>query len=110
MRERIQILRSAVEVEYECQATHVDYVHVIEKDGLVKRWEGIVEVFDLVGHSQAARCYAWRELDGINMKCTTVLQIPPITSAQSAVRATIANDPTKTHPFLGAGTDRQTTD
>ena len=91
MRERIQILRSAVEREYKCKAKHADYVHVILKEALVKPWEGIVEVFDLVGHPEAKRCYAWRELDGTNVKCITVLDIAPVTSPELAVRAAIAN-------------------
>ncbi len=55
-------------------------------------WKGDVEVFDLVEHPKAKRCYAWSHLDGPNDERTrlvTVLEIPPVVSAETAVRVQI---------------------
>jgi hypothetical protein len=59
-------------------------------DGLLKIWEGSLEVFLLKGHREATVCYGWREFDGREVKCVTVLEIPPVNSPESAVRAAIA--------------------
>ena len=48
-------------------------------------WEGEVLVFELVGHPNAKRCYAW-EVDG---EVTAVLEMPPVKSARDAVRAAL---------------------
>ena len=58
-------------------------------------WEGIVEVFDLVGHPTAHRVYAWAN-DTDDTKNprhhVTVLHLHPIKSAQDAVRAAIVQE------------------
>ncbi|MGH7959464.1 MAG: hypothetical protein ACREH8_20990 [Opitutaceae bacterium] len=51
-------------------------------------WAGNVEVFALLGHDEALRCYAWGHLhDDGKWEVTTVLAIPPVISASSAVTA-----------------------
>jgi hypothetical protein len=58
-------------------------------------WEGVVEVFDLVGHSAASRVYAWsHETDDPDKprRHVTVLHGHPITSARDAVRAAIVQE------------------
>lgn len=58
-------------------------------------WEGDVEVFDLTGHPKAKRAYAWSHLDGENDERTrfvAVLEIPPVESAETAVRVQIVKD------------------
>lgn len=61
-------------------------------------WRGEVEVFELRGHSEAAKCYAWshREkgassniLNSETMHLITVLGKRPVDSPQMAVRAAI---------------------
>ena len=47
-------------------------------------WEGDVEVFDLTGHPKAKRCYAWTH--GDPEEFITILELPPVTDAQSAVK------------------------
>lgn len=49
---------------------------------------GDVMVFELEGHPEATRCYAW-EVDG---QVTTVLGVGPVKSAQDAVKASILAD------------------
>jgi hypothetical protein len=59
-------------------------------------WEGIVEVFDLVGHPTAFRVYAWThdtDDDPDNpRRHVTVLHSHPIKSAEDAVRAAIIQE------------------
>jgi hypothetical protein len=47
--------------------------------------------FDLVGHPQAKRAYAWTYHDGDQSKTIAVLEIPPVNCPQSAVKAAIAS-------------------
>jgi hypothetical protein len=56
-------------------------------------WEGEVVVFELRDHPQAKRAYAWSCGSADRDKATqyvVVLQIPPVTSAETAVKAAIA--------------------
>jgi len=51
--------------------------------------------FDLTGHPEAKRAYAWSHLDGQNDERTrfvAVLEIPPVVSAETAVRVQIVKD------------------
>jgi hypothetical protein len=60
--------------------------------GHMKAWEGVVEAFALTGHPKAKRAYAWSFLDGKEARYVTVLEVPPVESPQTAVRAYIANE------------------
>jgi len=58
-------------------------------------WKGVVESFALTGHSKAKRCYAWSHRQGEGGKdsrVVTVLEIPPVESPETAVRAAIVRD------------------
>jgi hypothetical protein len=58
-------------------------------------WEGIVEVFELHGHPDAPKVYAWAHDTDDPQKPrrhVTVLHITPITSAVAAVRAAIVQE------------------
>ena len=58
-------------------------------------WRGWDEVFDLHGHPEAKRYYAWSHLDGPKDERTryvTILEIPPVESAKTAVQASIMAD------------------
>ena len=61
-------------------------------------WAGEVEVFDLIGHPKAKRAYAWSHREGKDdqgERFVTVLEIPPVVSALTAVRASIMADAQK---------------
>jgi hypothetical protein len=58
-------------------------------NGLIA-WEGIVEVFDLIGHPKAKRCYAWSFEDGTQTRSVTALELPPVDSPETAVKVAIA--------------------
>lgn len=51
-------------------------------------WEGHVEVFDLDGHPKAKRCYGWTY--GESEEFITILELPPVTDAQSAVKVGVS--------------------
>lgn len=92
MSERIEKLKDAVQVMHRCTATHRESVHVREMFRDQVAWEGIVEVFDIVGHPKADRCYAWSYHDDSDSpEYATVLKIPPATSAALAVKVYIAS-------------------
>ena len=60
------------------------------KFSAVAAWEGIVEVFELVGHQTAKRAYAWMYRDGAQNKTMTVLGVLPVDSPHNAVKIAIA--------------------
>jgi hypothetical protein len=58
-------------------------------------WQGVVEVFELIGHPKAPKVYAWtHDTDdpAHPRRHVTVLHIPPVTSAVLAVRAAIVQE------------------
>ena len=61
-------------------------------------WHGEVEVFDLNGHPKAKCAYAWSHRDGKDdqgERFVAVLEIPPVESPVTAVRASIMADAKK---------------
>src|SRR6266571_7690219 len=83
-------LKDAIRATHGCESLHVESVPVKEVFESQTAWEGTVEVFDLVGHLQAKRAYAWTYRDGDQNKTITVLGIPPVDSPQSAVKVAVA--------------------
>lgn len=81
-------LRATIQRLHKCEAAHsrTEAVREVVKGQVM--WEGNVEVFAIVGHDRALRCYAWGHMheDG-RWEVTTVLAIPPVISAESAVIA-----------------------
>jgi hypothetical protein len=89
--EGIENIRRAVEAMHECAATHEGSVPVKEMFGTETVWEGVVESFALSGHPKAKRCYAWSFEDAGETRYIGVLELPPVESPQTAVRAAIAS-------------------
>lgn len=57
-------------------------------------WRGTVEVFDLTRHSKANRV-DWSHADGPDdkdEKFVTVLELPPVESAQDAVKVAVSGE------------------
>jgi hypothetical protein len=87
-------LKLAVERTAGCKITDVHSEKLVEcfKGEMV--WDGVVHVFELEGHQRAKRCYAWKsENEHGHEQIATVLEIPPVDSAQAAVRAAIGAQP-----------------
>jgi len=88
-------LQTAVQHLHNCGAVYRETVPVHEVFRGQTVWQGHVEVFDLTGHPKAKRCYAWSHLDGAKDERTrfvAVLEIPPVESAETAVRVQIVKD------------------
>ena len=90
MTERIEKLREVVETMHHCKAVRVGSEPVIELFKGQIAWDGVVEIFDLIGHPKAKRCYAWAHIEDGEPQYTTVLEIPPVNSPESALEASIA--------------------
>ncbi|MCX6898592.1 MAG: hypothetical protein NT105_07815 [Verrucomicrobia bacterium] len=94
-KEYIEDIRAVIGKLHECGSTWVESVPVHEVFRGQTAWKGVVEVFDLIGHPKAKRCYAWSHLDGERderRNYVTVLEIPPVESPQTAVKVAIAGE------------------
>lgn len=80
-----------VEQMHDCTATPIGTKVVSETFRGQPVWEGIVHIFEVTGHPEATRCYAWSSpVESSSKRCFyTVLEVPPVESAQDAVRAAI---------------------
>lgn len=94
----IESLQEAIKKLHGCDSTYVESVPVHEVFQEQTVWAGEIEVFDLVGHPKAKRCYAWAHKEGAADKETryvAVLEIPPVDSPQKAVQASIISQSKK---------------
>jgi hypothetical protein len=84
-------LQQAVEAMHNCVATLAYTVPVKEEFDSGVIWIGLVYVFDLKGHPNAARAYAWSSpIEGSDkQRFFAVLKLPPVESPIDAVRAAI---------------------
>ena len=71
-----------------CDSKHVETVPVHEVFRGKTVWQGDVEVFDLIGHPKVKRCYGWTY--GEPEEFITILELPPVTDAQSAVKVGVS--------------------
>jgi hypothetical protein len=86
-------VREVIKSLHGAEAKHVESAPVKETFQGRTVWEGVVEVFDVVGHARASRAYAWtHEADGKRVRLVTLLHIPPVDSTLAAVRASIVKD------------------
>ena len=78
-----------------CDSNHVGSIPVNETFKGKTVWQGDVEVFDIRGHPKATRGYGWSHVTGVNdqgRRYFTVLELPLVTSPQTAVQAAIASE------------------
>ncbi len=89
----IRELQDVIRRLHGVESSHIESVSVKETFQGKTVWEGVVEVFDLIGHPTALRAYAWAH-DGKRPKesSVAVLHIPPITSAAAAVKAALVQE------------------
>ena len=80
----IDALRESIKEVHGCDSRWVESVPVRET-----YWTGEVQVFQLIGHATAERCYAWSQLAGRERRLHAVLHGATVDSAAQAVRATI---------------------
>ena len=82
----ISELKETIQRRYGCPSLYVSAVQVNVPTEPDINWDGLVNVFELVGHAEAKRCYAWTHRDGDRLRKMTVLGIGPVTSAELAVK------------------------
>lgn len=90
MSPRIEKLQSAIETMHKCMARHVASEPVIELFNGEVAWDGVVETFALTGHATAKACFAWSYEENGETQYVTVLELPPVDSAETAVKVAIA--------------------
>ena len=73
---------------HNCGATWIKTVPVTEEFRGKTLWNGDVEVFDLTSHPKAKRCYGWSH--GEPEEFITILELPPVTDAKSAVKVGVS--------------------
>jgi len=89
-------LQDAIRHLHGCEATWLESVPVTETFGSETVWEGEVQVFELHGHANAERAYAWSyATDGPRRRFVAVLGVGPVRDAVTAVRAAIVADSRK---------------
>lgn len=91
----IEAIKEVIRKLHGCDAEYLRSVDVLERFEGKTVWEGVVDVFFLIKHPQAVRCYAWAHRHGPDdkeIRYVTVLEIPPIDTAQKAVQAAIVDE------------------
>ncbi len=90
----IEELQDVIKHLHGVESSHVESVPIKETFQGKTVWEGVVEVFDLIGHPKANRLYAWAyETDNPKRpRHVTVLHSGPVTSPLLAVRAAIMEE------------------
>lgn len=88
-------LQVVIQQLHKCGAVWRETVPVHEVFRGQTVWQGEVEVFNLHDHPKAKRCYGWSHREGIDdigERFVTALEIPPVMSPETAVRASIVAD------------------
>jgi hypothetical protein len=91
----IEELKAVILSLHGCTATHVETVPVTEEFQGETVWQGEVEVFETKDHPKAKRIYAWGHVSGDDdqgRRYVTVLELPPVTSPETAVKAGIVSE------------------
>jgi hypothetical protein len=91
----IDELRDVIRKLHGVESIHVESVPVKETFQGRTVWDGVVEVFDLIGHPTATRLYAWsHQTDDPQQprRHVTVLHTDPVISPLTAVRAVIIQE------------------
>lgn len=100
IKQHIERLQKAIHEQHGCESTHVESVRLQKTYRGQTAWSGTVEVFDLINHAQASRCYAWAQPKGEEdpeERVVAMLHTPPIDSPSAAVQAAIVSDSKRLH-------------
>lgn len=88
----IERLKQVIFHLHKSDSQHVESVQVEEIFRGKRIWKGVVEVFTLTNHPKAKRCFAWSHPEGPDDKgerFVTLLEIPPVSSPETAVKIAI---------------------
>jgi hypothetical protein len=105
-------LQDAIRKLHHCESKYVRSVTVAESFlsfAKKKFWRGEVAVFEVYGHPEAKRAYAWSDtVDDKDTRHVVVLEIPPVrcpaTAVQAAIAAQIANGTFRSSSKVGEPT------
>ncbi len=91
MANHVETLRDAIRNFHGCESRHAESVRVTERWDDEVVWDGVVEVFDLIGHETALRAYAWSHVldDSEKRRLLVVLHEGLVDSPATAVRAAV---------------------
>lgn len=84
-------LQNAIRRLNSCESKYVETVTVSQPFLSFRHntvWQGEVAVFEVYGHPKARRAYAW--VNNEETRYVVVLEIPPVSSPQTAVQAAMA--------------------
>jgi hypothetical protein len=91
--EDLEALRTAIRHVHGVDSIWCETIPVHETFQGETVWHGEVQVFDLTGHPQAKRAYAWSyATEGTKRRYIAVLELGPVKDAVTAVRVAIAAD------------------
>ena len=86
----LQVLQKAIRDLHGCDSTWIKEVRVVEAWEGRTVWQGGVQVFELIGHPEAKRCYAWSEETERHTTCiVAVLHKSAVDSPIAAVRSAL---------------------
>jgi hypothetical protein len=88
-------LRDVIRKVHSVDSRHLESVRVKETFKGMTVWDGVVEVFELIGHPKAAKVYAWaHETENLDkpVRHVTVLHLGPVDSALKAVQISILGE------------------
>ena len=89
----MEALEKAIRDLHGCDSTWIEATPVRETFHGQTVWEGTVQVFELIGHPTAKRCYAWSHAtEGEKRRFVAVLHQGPVDSPVAAVRAAIVQE------------------
>lgn len=86
-----QNFEETIRVNHGCSSSCLRSITVTVDLGDQLRWRGPVEVFVLHDHSKTSIAYAWTYRSKGQDKIVTVLGVPPIDSAEAAVKSVIGS-------------------
>ncbi len=94
METTITELKKAIQNMHNCGAEWQEAIPVKEIFEGQTVWEGTVQVFNLIAHPSANRCYAWSYLveKSGRRKFFAVLHQGPVNSPRTAVQAAIVSE------------------
>lgn len=92
-RKYIDDLKTAIQRLHGCESEYAGSREVVETFKGETLWSGQVEIFNIRGHPKATRAYAWSHAAGRDdreKRYVAVLELPPVDSAETAVKIAIA--------------------
>ncbi len=89
--ESTSALVEAINNLHGCNANWIEFVPIKETFKGQTVWEGVVQVFELIDHPTAKKCYAWSYVvdNSGKRKFVAVLHQKPVISPSTAVKAAI---------------------